>query len=42
VKETIVLKNQTDRDPKEEPIPLTCWGKTSEIINHPKGPILIA
>ena len=42
VNETILLKSQTESEPREAPSPRNFNGKISEIISHPRGPILMA
>ena len=42
VKATIPLNSQLDKDPIEEPIPLTLKGKIYEMISQPRGPRLMA
>lgn len=34
----MLLKNHTDKEPMDEPNPLSFWGNTSEMISHPNGP----
>ena len=38
----MLLKSQTDSEPREAPNPRNFKGNISEIISQPKGPILIA